>query len=126
MKDFDKWNTIKKKTEDKNRPRVLLGSLFWCKFGINIGTEYDGKNEDFRRPCIILKKFSNESILIAPLTTKEHKGDWYYLLEFHNKRQFVILNQIKTIDPKRLDQYIGRISENKIKIIINKITELLQ
>lgn len=55
MKDFDNWNILKKKTEEKNRPSILLGDVFWCRFGINIGTEYDGKHDDFVRPVIIIK-----------------------------------------------------------------------
>ena len=125
MKDFDNWNIIKKKTEDKNRPNIKTGEIYWCRFGINIGTEYDGKNDKFLRPVIIIKKYSNETILILPLTTKLHTGDWYFNINIKNIPAQIVLNQSKTIDSKRLENKILSLPKNKLKEIINAFTGLI-
>ncbi len=78
-KDFDSWNSIKKKIDKINKENVSIkiGQIYWCNLGLNIGREQNGKNKYFNRPVLVLKKFSHDLILIAPLTTKIHKGNWY-------------------------------------------------
>ena len=57
MKDFDSWNRIKKKTHGSSRVKYPKeGSVWWCKLGLNIGDEEDGKGDYFERPVLILKK----------------------------------------------------------------------
>ena len=124
-KDFDNWNQIKKKTDEKNRPIIKVGSVYWCRIGVNIGNEENGKGEFYQRPVIIIKKFTNNFILIAPLTSKKHTGDWYLKIEIKDEISYVILNQIKPIDTKRLEKNICEISENKIKIILEEYIKLL-
>ena len=40
----------------------------------------------FSRPVLIIKKFSNETILILPLTTQIKNKDWYYKLNIKGKK----------------------------------------
>lgn len=126
MKDFDKWNTLKKKTENKNAPHVSVGCVYWCRFGINIGTEFDGKNEKFSRPVLVLKKYSNDTLFVLPLTTKIHNGDWYFNTELKNTKAQIILNQGKTIDAKRLEEKICELSQNVINNIYDSFIKLLR
>lgn len=76
MDTFDKWNLRKKEIHLKNK-RVFFkeGEIRWCKLGQNIGFEECGTGKDFDRPILIIKVFSKETCLIAPLTTskKRHK-----------------------------------------------------
>ena len=123
--DFDQWNNVKKKTNHSNNIATKIGEIFWCKFGINIGREQNGKGSVSQRPGVIIKKFSNEIVLIAPLTTKSHIGDWYFQINFNNKESSVILNQIKPIDTKRLISSIGQISKQKVKDILDKYVNLI-
>jgi hypothetical protein len=59
-----------------------------------------------------------------PLTTQIHKGDWYFGLKIKDKEMQLVLNQGRTIDTKRLLNKIERISEDKLKNILDKFTEL--
>jgi hypothetical protein len=43
VKDFDSWNEIKKKTESEKPRFYKVREIWWCRFGLNIGTEQDGK-----------------------------------------------------------------------------------
>lgn len=125
MKNFDEWNETKKKVNFKDRAPVRLGEIYWCNLGLNIGVEQDGREDNFQRPVIIIKKFSDQIVLVAPLTTKIHKGDWYFDIDILGVKQQVILNQIKPIDTKRLTKGIGEISENELNKIIDAFIKLI-
>jgi mRNA-degrading endonuclease toxin of MazEF toxin-antitoxin module len=107
MKDFDKWNNSKKKINKKFRPLIKQGRIYWCNLGLNIGVEQDGKGDNFQRLVIVIKKFSNQFALIAPLTSKLHTGNWYLDMHILDKNAQVILNQIKPVDTKRLLEEVG-------------------
>jgi len=126
QKDFDVWNELKKKTENKARPIIKIGQFFWCRFGTNLGSEFDGKNQNFLRPVVIIKKYSNEVVFVLPLTTKIHKGDWYFDIKINDIKGQIILNQGKTIDVKRLEDQIETLPSNKVKEIIKSFILLLE
>lgn len=125
MKEFNEWNEIKKDINQKSNNIILKeGEIYWCKFGINVGNETYGKGPCFKRPILILKKFSRDVFFGIPLTSKEKKGSWYYKIKNDQKINYLILNQMKLIDKKRLEERIFQISEKellKIKKIICKL-----
>jgi mRNA interferase MazF len=125
-KDFNKWNKTKKKIDIKNRIDVKVGEIFWCSLGLNIGVEQNGDFEKFNRPVIIIKKFSRQIVLIAPLTRQKHFGDWYLDINILNQQQQVILNQIKPVDVKRLGNSISQIPKVKVKSIIDKYITIIR
>ncbi len=125
MKDFDKWNTSKKKINKKLRPIIKQGKIYWCNLGVNVGVEQDGKGDNFQRLVIVIKKFSSQFVLVAPLTSQPHCGNWYLDIQLLSKNSQVILNQIKPIDTKRLLEEVGEISEQKVKEIIQKYILLI-
>ncbi len=104
LKDFDTWN-IEKKRVDSTNPKVFFHAreVWWCKLGINIGFEQDGKNTEFSRPAVILKTYSTNAALIIPLTSKDKKGTYYFDIGKINGRDAkAVLSQIKFIDKRRL------------------------
>ena len=61
-KDFDKWNTEKKLIDQRiiNKDKFFYPrEVWWCSAGLNIGVESNGKNKNFERPMLIIKKFNN-------------------------------------------------------------------
>lgn len=126
MKNFDKWNSTKKKINKQSRPPVKLGEIHWCSFGLNIGVGQDGRGDDFQRLVIIIKKFSSQIVLIAPLTTKIHKRDWYLNINIFNRESQIILNQVKPVDTKRLIEEVGQISEEKVIEILDNYIKLIK
>ena len=74
-KDFNAWNEIKKKTENEEPRLYTVREMWWCRFGVNIGTEQDGKGDWYVRPCVILRGFGPDACLVVPLTTskREHR-----------------------------------------------------
>ena len=66
MKDFNRWNELKKKIDSNNDlldnfPKE--GEVWMSSVGLNIGYEQNGSENNFSRPVLIVKKFNNISQL---------------------------------------------------------------
>ncbi len=88
-----------------------------------IGSEINKK-----RPCVIISpnemnKYLN-TVIVAPMTSSK-KG---YLsrveCKFKGKQGEIVLDQIRTIDKKRLSSKIGTINEDTANEILNRIQDL--
>ncbi len=127
-KDFNTWNTKKQAINNKAPNRDLFfhpGELWECSFGINIGVEIDGKNEDYQRPALIIKKFNGDMLWVLPLTTKFKNTKYHYKLPNSDIDTYVVLSQIRTISSKRLLRRIGRIASSVFDNIIKELTKIL-
>lgn len=127
--ELNKWNEIKKEVNSKEISCDLFfyeREVWWCSVGINVGVESNGKNENFERPCLIIKKFNSEMVWTLPLTSKEHKGEHYQKIIHDSGVSWVSLSQIKTISTKRLLRKIGMISDTEFLLIINKVNEYIK
>ena len=129
FKNFNEWNTEKKKLDAFafKPPLFKEREIWWCSYGVNIGSEVCGKNKYFRRPILIIKKLSQFSFIGVPMSTKENKGSWYVSVT-HSEgiRNTINLAQIRYIDYKRLDKKIGTIDtaefvkvKNQLKLILD-------
>lgn len=126
MKDYKNWHKLKEKINNKeNIVYFREKQIWWCSIGANIGFEQDGKNEDFERPILILKKFNAEIFLALPITSSNKKGDYYYQYKHNEKDYSVILSQIRLMSSKRLLRKIRLISEEEIDKIKKKLIKLL-
>ncbi len=107
-KDFDGWNTVKKQT-DAEEPRLYTArEIWWCRLGVNIGTEQDGRGEWHVRPCVILRGFGPNACLVAPLTTSTRQHPLRVPIGiFEGREARINLSQLRTIDTRRLEQKIG-------------------
>ena len=77
-KDFDDWNELKNKYESHNNQIFEENEIWWASIGVNIGFESCGKNSNFNRPVLILKKFNKFIFLGIPLSSKIKQGKYYY------------------------------------------------
>lgn len=70
VKDFDGWNKKKQVINKRlEQPYYKEREVWWCSLGCNIGTEEDGKNDEFERPVIVFRSFGGSLIWVIPLTT---------------------------------------------------------
>ncbi|MFA5361497.1 MAG: type II toxin-antitoxin system PemK/MazF family toxin [archaeon] len=128
-KDFDKWNEEKKEI---NLKKVSYNFFFyerevwWSSLGVNVGIETDGKNENFERPVLIIKKFNGNMVWVLPLTSKEHKGFYYQKINYDSGVSWAHLSQIRTISTKRLLRKVGTISETEFIKVINKLIDYIK
>jgi mRNA interferase MazF len=113
-KDFQGWCKKKEilhfKSEDAI-PYFNERELWWCALGVNIGFEQDGKNENFERPILILRKFNKHLLLALPQTSKAKQGKFFYKVTRDAKEYFLILSQVRVISSKRLLRKLGMIPE---------------
>ena len=62
FKDFDKWNIVKKRVHtDEIKVSIRAGEIRWVSFGVNVGSEIDGKANllpDRRLWRMLLAQFS--------------------------------------------------------------------
>ena len=113
MKDFDKWNEEKKiLDEDDFSGFVHEREIWWCSLGVNVGHEEDGKNEQFERPALILKKWSNKTVIILPMPTKTKKNKYHFAFQHEGIEFAVILSQVRIISTNRLTRKIRKINRH--------------
>lgn len=117
MKKFLEWIGLKERlhSTDHKPPFVSERDIWWISLGENVGSEMNGKGDRFSRPALILKKLAHGFYLVAPTTTKENKGTWYVRVQLDEQDEYVCLNQIRTIDYRRLHSKLGQIDTNDFK-----------
>jgi len=81
------------------------------------------------RPCVIISPDEMNqhisTVIIAPMTTKSHAYPTRVPLTFKGKKGWIVLDQIRTVDKRRIIKKVGKISPNKIAEIKNVINEML-
>ena len=127
-KDFDNWNVVKKRTQDKVTTAYFRErEIYWANVGQNIGNEQNGKGEDFMRPLLVFRKYNNNLFCGIPLSTTIRDGSFFYNFQFlENKSSSALLVQAKTFDVKRLDRKIGMINKNDFKLLELKFKKLMK
>ena len=110
MKDFNLWNELKKKIDEKD---TLLdkfpkeGEIWMADVGLNIGYEQNGSGDNFSRPMLIIKKFNNHMFWAVPLSTKQKGLDFYFnYIDPSGEKVSAILAQMKLVSVKRLKRDI--------------------
>lgn len=126
IRDFDNWNDLKKKLDERNHlPHFKEGEIWWCSIGINIGSEENGKGKFFNRPTLILRKFNQNIFLGLPLTTKIKNNKFYHAFTFDGNESCAMLSQIKLFESKRLSNKLGQIFDFELQKIKEKIREII-
>jgi mRNA interferase MazF len=124
-KDFDSWNEKKKNIDQKEiSERVFFNEreIWWGFLGLNIGYEQDGKNKNFERPLLIVRKFNRNIVWVLPLTTIAKNNKFHYKLK--SSGSIVILSQIRLLSTKRFLRLVETINENEFNEILTKTKEL--
>lgn len=125
-KGFKKWNSLKENIDKKERIVYFRKKeIWWCALGLNVGFEQDGKNNNFERPVLILKKFNKNVLWILPLTSRNKTGKYYFQVKYNNKIYSVILSQIRLISSKRLFRKIRTFSDIEFEQVRGFIRKLI-
>ncbi len=126
-KSFDKWNEVKKQLHKKEKIINFKDrEIYWGNLGKNIGFEQNGKNQDFSRPILVVKKLNKRLFFGVPLSTTIRDGSYFYNFKFlEDKQSSALLIQAKIFDVKRLDQKIGMINKNDFLKLKKKLGDLL-
>jgi len=101
---------------------IVRGDIFYANLNHGIGSEQSG----YRPVLIIQNNMGNRfspTVIVAAITGKIHfkaRVPTHCILGFSHELtipSMVLLEQIITIDKRRLKRYIGRISEEDISLI---------
>lgn len=130
MKDFDKWNEVKKKLHTTTVRRSFKNrDIFYMKMGQNVGFEQNGKGSEFIRPVVILKKITNDMFIGLPLSTQLKDGSWFYKFSFNKNgtisNNIAIIPQIKMYSTKRLLNRIGKMKLENFNELKEKIKDFI-
>ena len=128
QKDFDEWNIEKKLTDRTNLEiNFYEREAWWYIAGLNIGVEIDGKHELFLRPCIVVRKFNKDMLLIVPTTTQNKDNKYYYRVTGTENRTYnTCLSQIRAISSKRLFRKIDTINIVDYEQMLDKISDMIK
>jgi mRNA interferase MazF len=112
-KQFDDWNILKKVIDNTSS---LVGfsqrEIWWCRIGVNVGFEEDGKSQQFSRPVLVLRKFNKHFFLGIPLATSVKRNNpYYHVFTFQGQDISALLSQTRPYDAKRLTDRIGQVPE---------------
>ncbi len=98
--------------------------IFWVDLNPTIDREIKKV-----RPCVILSpdemNFNIDTVIIAPMTTKSRSYPTRIKITFEKKSDFIVLDQIRTIDKIRLKEKGGHLAEAKIIEIKAILKEML-
>jgi len=118
------WSSRKAVLQNRKSKIIFKqGDIWWCSIGQNLGEELFGKGDKFTRPVLIYKKFTSNSFLAIPLTKQEKRGSWYTEISMHGERRWVILNQARIMDKKRLTNRLGTLDDIDYKKVVNKLVK---
>ncbi|MFA6486072.1 MAG: type II toxin-antitoxin system PemK/MazF family toxin [Candidatus Magasanikbacteria bacterium] len=106
---FVAWIRIKAKIHLSEKSVYFReGEIWWVNLGANVGHEEEGKNDNFERPILALKKFNEHLLWAIPLTTKTKEDNpYYYQYALGGKEYAAILPQLRILSSKRLIRRIG-------------------
>jgi mRNA interferase MazF len=108
QKDFDGWNEVKKKTSAEQPRLYTVREIWWCRLGVNVGTEQDGSGEKFLRPVVIVRGFGPDACLVIPLTTSAREHALRIPIGLVAGLQArANLSQTRVIDTRRLVEKVG-------------------
>jgi mRNA interferase MazF len=122
MKDYSTWHRLKRKIDaidygmlDDAEKLIYTKHMYrereiwWCSIWENIWHEQDGKNEQFERPVLILRKFSQDVFLGIPMTSTTKNHPFYFPYTLGETPGSFILSQARILSVKRLQRKMSSI-----------------
>lgn len=115
QKQFSIWNDLKQQVNLKKvERRIRIAEVRWIIFGVNVGSEIDGKGNSFIRPGLILHVHGNDLALVIPLTSKRKELPGYFPFDLADRSGSLCVHQIKVVSQNRILSRIERISDSRL------------
>jgi len=86
-----------------------------------------GKEINKTRPCVVIspnEMAALSTVLVAPMTTKGFDFPCRVLCKFKNKKELILLDQIRAVDKSRLVKKLGSINEKTQIELCDALQEL--
>ena len=104
--------------------KIQRYEIYLVKLNPTIGSEIQKT-----RPCIVVspnEMHGLNTVIIAPLTSKGFDFVFRPRITFQDKKGLVLLDQIRTVDKKRLVKKLGEVEEKKAKEISKTLVEMFE
>lgn len=123
LKDFDGWIEKKKLShyQVKTPPLFKERDIWWVSIGVNVGFEEDGKNGNFVRPVLIVKKFNRELFLGIPMSTKLKDNKYYVPVSVKQRTVSVMISQLRVFSSKRMWNKLTELDEGDFFRVLEEI-----
>lgn len=126
-KDFLRWHGKKRWLhKEKVRPFFREREIWFCYLGANVGFEEDGSGDEFLRPAIILRRFSEMMFFAIPLTRTARSGKDYFNFTTRRGESTALLAQAHSLDTKRLRYKISEISKEDFDTLLERFLNLFK
>lgn len=128
-KDFEGWCKKKEALHNIRDERIVYfrdKEIWWCALGVNIGFEQDGKNHEYERPVLVLKKINRYLALVVPLSTKTKNHPYYVSYRYDNISYSALVLQIRVISSKRFLRRIGKVENAVFQTIVDFTKDFVQ
>ena len=80
------------------------------------------------RPCVVVSPDElNEhlrTVIVAPMTTGGRAYPWRPRCRFQGRAGFVVLDQLRTVDLERLLKVLGRLEDETLLAILERLQEM--
>ena len=91
-----------------------LGEVWLAQLDPTIGSDIQKP-----RPCLVVSpdemNLHLRTVLVAPMTTGSHPASFRIPVVFRRKRGLILLDQMRTLDKRRLAQRLGVIPAHSLK-----------
>lgn len=125
-KDFTEWSKLKAELDVVHHtPTFQQREIWWCSIGVNIGHEVNGKNRLSNRPVLVVRKFNQHIFLGVPLTTKIKDNPYYHPICLKDRKQSVMLSQLRLWEGKRLTHKLGKLSGEQFEKVRKALKDLI-
>ena len=127
IKIFADWTKLKIRIHVSENDLIFHErEVWWASIGQNIGVESNGKNKDYERPVIILKRFNRKSFIGVVLSSIEKRGKYYFELKDENGiSSFANLSQIRLMSSKRLIRNVRKLPKEDFDTIKDSVKQYL-
>jgi len=124
FKKFVDWSKLKLKIHASDDISFYFHEreIWWTSVGQNVGSEENGKNKNFERPVLILKKFNKRTFLGIPASSQLIISKYHYTFTLDSDQYCLNLSQIRTFSSKRLLRFVGKLGEQDFC----EVTEMLK
>ncbi|MBD2385963.1 type II toxin-antitoxin system PemK/MazF family toxin [Cylindrospermum sp. FACHB-282] len=80
------------------------------------------------RPCVVISpnEMNNHiaTVIVAPMTTKGQTYPTRITCQFQGQDGQIVLDQIRTVDKTRLVKFLGQITEDEQKAVLDILAEM--
>jgi mRNA interferase MazF len=88
----------------------------------------EGREIRKTRPCLVISPPELhdflDTVIIAPMTTGSRPAPFRLPIKFSGKRGFILLDQVRTIDKRRLARRLGTIDRRDLSATLALLQEL--